>query len=280
VGRPRGGLRGLGYVEGKNTVIEWRLAEGRLERLPALAAELVRLKVDVIVAPSAPYVEAARDATATIPIVFVLVPDPVALGFVKSLARPGGNMTGLASLAIELHGKRLELLKEAVPGIARIAVLTSYTGGGRALWEVTRAAASLGLQHEVVTVARPEQMDQAFVLIKERRADAILELPSGPMFYAHRQRIADLALRSRLPIMCSAKEFVQAGCLLYYGASFSDLMRRAATYVDKILKGSKPADLPVEQPTKFELVINLKTAKALGLTVPPSLLLRADQVIE
>jgi putative tryptophan/tyrosine transport system substrate-binding protein len=271
------GLREFGYVEGQNLIVEWRFAEGNLQRLPELAAELVRLKVDVIVAPAPPYVQAAREATTTIPIIFTFVADPVKAGLVASLARPGGNITGLVHNPVEVHGKRVELLKEAVTGLVHVAVLT--TGVDDEVREVERAAASLGIRRDVVTVARPEEIDQAFTLMKAKRVGAVVEM-SRPIIYAHRQRIADLAVQTRLPMICSAKEYVEAGCLFYYGASFTDILRRSAHYVDKILKGVKPADLPVEQPTKFELVINLKTAKALGLTIPQSVLLRADQVIE
>jgi putative ABC transport system substrate-binding protein len=274
------GLQELGYVEGQNIIVEWRLAQGRLERLPELAADLVRVKVDVIVAPTIPYVEAARAATTTIPIVFTTVPDPVRFGFVKSLARPGGNITGLATRGdFGIDGKRLELLKEAVPGLTRVAVLTSTTGAEHSVRELERAAASLGIQRDVVTVDRPEEMEQAFALMKGKRVGAVIEVGS-PWFYSHRQLLAGLALRGGFPMSCSSGEAVQAGCLLFYGANLPDLLRRSAQYVHKILMGAKPADLPVEQPTKFDLVINLKTAKALGLTIPPSLLARADQVIE
>jgi putative ABC transport system substrate-binding protein len=277
------GLHELGYVEGQNIIVEWRLAEGRFQRLPEFAAELVRLKVDVIVAPAPPYVQAVQKATTTIPIVFALVPDPVKTGLVASLARPGGNMTGLANNPVELQGKRVELLKEAVPGLARVAILTAtpaiQTGGDDEVPEVERAAAALGIQPDVVTVARPEELDQAFTLMRAKRIGAVVEM-SRPMIYAHRQRIADLAVQTRLPMMCSAREYAEAGCLLYYGASFTDILRRSAHYVDKILKGAKPADLPVEQPAKFEFVINLKTAKALGLTIPPLVLARADEIIQ
>jgi putative tryptophan/tyrosine transport system substrate-binding protein len=272
------GLRELGYVEGQNIIVEWRLAEGRLERLPDLAADLVRLKVDVIVAPAPPYVQAARKATAAIPIIFGLVPDPVTMGLVTSLARPGGNLSGLANNPVEVHGKRVELLKQAIPGLGRVAILT--TGGGDdEVREVERAATSLGIQRDMVTVTRSDEIDDAFTLMKAKAFGGVIEM-SRPLIYAHRQRIAELAVQAGLPMICSARESVEAGCLLYYGASFTDILRRLAQYVDRILKGAKPADLPVEQPTKFEFVINLKTAKALGLTIPPSLLARADQVIE
>ena len=273
------GLRQSGYVEGQNIRVEWRLAEGRFDRLPDLAAELVGLNVDVILAPGPPYVTAARKATTTIPIVFALVPDPVAMGLVASLARPGGNLTGLTNSEVEMQGKRVELLKELVPTLVRVAVLTNPGVDDRHA-AVEQATASLGIQREVVTVARPDEIDHAFELMKGKGIGAVVELPRSPLFFAHRQRIADLALQSRLPAACYSKEYVEAGCLLYYGVSVQDVLRRSAQYVDKILKGVKPADLPVEQPAKFELVINLKTARALGLTIPPSLLLRADKVIE
>jgi putative ABC transport system substrate-binding protein len=273
------GLRQLGYAEGQNIAIEWRLAEGRFDRLPELATELVRLKVDVILAPGPPYVSAAKNATTTIPIVFALVPDPVATGLVASMARPGGNMTGLATNEVEMQGKRLELLKEIVPGLGRVAVLTNPGSDDRHR-AVEHAAALLGIQREVVTVARAEEIGEAFTLMKAKRVGAVMELPRSPLFFAHRQRIADLAVQNRLPAACYSKEYVEAGCLLYYGASLQDVLRRSAQYVDKILKGAKPGELPVEQPTKFELVINVKTAKALGLTVPQSVLLRADEVIQ
>ena len=275
------GFRQLGYVEGQNIAVEWRLAEGRFDRLPELAAELVRLNVDVILAPGPPYVNAARKATATIPIVFALVPDPVASGLVASLARPGGNLTGLTNSEVEMQGKRLELLKEVVPRLLRVALLTNPgTGSDDRQRAVEEAAAALGIQQEVVTVGRAEELENAFAVMKAKRVDAVLELPRSPLFFPLRQRVADLAVQNRLPAACYSKEYVEVGCLLYYGPSLNDILRRAAQYVDKILKGAKPGDLPVEQPTKFELAINLKTAKALGLTIPPSLLLRADQVIE
>lgn len=275
----RQGLRDLGYVEGQNVVLEWRLAEGKLERLPELAADLVRLNVDVILAPAPPYVSAAKKATSTIPIVFALVPDPIEMGFVQSLGRPGGNVTGLANNAFELGAKRLQLLKEAIPGVAGIGVLTNArTEVG--LRDVERAADSLGIARVALRIARLEDIDQAFVQMKSMPRSAIVEVGNSPIAYAHRQRIADLALQSGIPTMCSAPEFVDAGCLFYYGASLPDLMRHSAQYVHKILMGAKPADLPVEQPTKYEFFVNLKTAKALGLTIPSALLLRADHVVQ
>ena len=273
------GLRDLGYVDGQNVIVEWRLAEGRFDRLPELAAELVRLNVDVIVAPGPPYVNAARDATATIPIVFALVPDPVGNGLVQSLGRPGGNITGLATNEVELHGKRVQMLKEAVPNLTHLAVLTN-AGVDSRHQAVEHAAASLGIQHETVVVGGPQELDNAFGLMKAKRIGAVLEVPRSPFFYAHRQRIVDLALKSGLPMMCSQKEFVQAGCLFFYGSSSPDHVQRAAQYVHRILKGAKPGDLPIEQPTKYEFVVNLRSAKTLGMTIPQSLLLRADEVIE
>ena len=271
------GLRELGYVEGQNIIVEWRLAEGRLERLPELAAELVRLKVDVIVAPADPYVEVARKATTTIPIVFALGADPVGRGFVQSLARPGGNITGLSNVSGELAGKRLELLKQTVAGVSRIGVLARSVRR-HPDWPGTEAAArALGVQLTVQEVRDVGDLEGAFVAMRRAGVAAVMEI-SDPMFYAQRG-IADLALKHQLAVMSSFREFVEAGGLMAYGADIGDLMRRSATYVDKILKGAKPADLPVQQPTKFELVINVKTAQALGLTIPQSVLLRADEVI-
>ena len=275
-----GGLRDLGYVEGENIIVEWRLADGRFDRLAELATELVRLNVDVILTPGPPYVSAARQATQHIPIVFALVPDPVSMGLATSLARPGGNFTGLTNTEIEMQGKRLELLKELLPSLVRVAILTNPGSTDDRQVALEHAVASLGMQREVVTVTRAEELDDAFATMKAKRVGAVVEVPRSPLFFAHRQRIADLALQSHLPAACYSKEYVEAGCLLYYGPSVTDILRRAAQYVDKILKGMKPANLPIEQPTKFDFVINLKTAKALGLTIPPALLLRTDQVIE
>ena len=275
------GLKELGYVEGKNIIIEWRLAEGKFDRLPDLAAELVRLKVDVIVAPALPYVQAAKNATKTIPIVFALVPDPVAAGFVVSLGRPGGNITGLTSTAgPEIAGKRVELLKEAVPEITRVAILSNPPDplAVAFLRETQMAARSLGVQLQVVEVRGPKELDSAFSAIMREGAGGVVEL-GHVMFYAERKRIAELAVKNRLPTMYAYRESVDAGGFVCYAANFPDLMRRAATYVDKILKGAKAADLPVEQPTKFEFIINLKAAKQIGLTIPPNVLARADRVI-
>jgi putative ABC transport system substrate-binding protein len=273
------GLRELGYVEGQNIIVEWRLAEGRLERLPELAAELVRLKVDVIYAPADPYVIAARKATTTIPIVFSVVADPVGRGFVQSLARPGGNITGLSNISRELSAKRLELLKETVAGVSRIEVLT-HPAPIELFWPETEAAGrALGVQLSLQEAREVSDLDGAFAAMRRGGVGAVIEFPH-PMFYAQRRRIADLALKHQLPVMSMFRDGVEAGVLMAYGADMGDLNRRAAIYVDKILKGAKPADLPVEQPTRFELVVNLKTAKALGLTIPPSILIRADQVIQ
>ena len=278
------GLRDLGYVEGRNVVIEYRDAEGKLERLPALAAELVALKVDVIVAASTLAALAAKQATRTLPIVFAAAGDPVASGLVTSLARPGGNVTGLSILAPELVGKCLELLKQAVPGVSRVAVLWQPGALGERtekdmLKEAEVAARALGVRLQFVEARGPADFDRAFSDMTRARAGALTVLASV-MFFSERRRLVDLAAKNRLPAVYPLREFVDAGGLMSYGPNVADLFRRAATYVDKILKGAKPADLPVEQPTKFELVINLKTAKALGLTIPPSLLARADEVIE
>jgi putative ABC transport system substrate-binding protein len=278
------GLRDLGYVEGRNVVIEYRSAEGKYERLPALAADLVALKVDVIVVTSTPAALAAKQATRTIPIVLAWAGDPVGSGLVTSLARPGGNVTGLSVLLPELVGKRLELLTQAVPGVSRVAAL--WHPGDYAertdkdmLKEADVAARALGVRLQVVEARGPEDFDRAFSDMTRARADAVT-VQSTNVFFIERRRLVDLAAMNRLPAMYLTREFVDAGGLMSYGPNVADLFRRAATYVDKILKGAKPADLPVEQPTKFELVINLKTAKALGLTIPQSVLARADQVVE
>jgi putative ABC transport system substrate-binding protein len=279
------GLRDLGYVEGRNLLIEYRDAEGKLERLPALAAELVALKVDVIFAGGGtPSSLAAKQATRTIPIVFPTAADPVTSGLVTSLARPGGNVTGLSAFSPELVGKRLELLKQAVPGVSRVAVLWQPGGQGERtdkdmLKRADVAARALGVRLQVVEVRGPADFDRAFSVMTKARAGALTVLPSN-IFSNERRRLVDLAAKNRLPAVYPWREFVDAGGLMAYGANRADGYRRAATYVDKILKGAKPADLPVEQSTKFELVINLKTAKALGLTIPPSLLARADEVIQ
>jgi putative ABC transport system substrate-binding protein len=280
----RQGLRDLGYVEGRNLVIEYRDAEGKFERLPALAAELVALKVDVILAVSTPAALAAKQATRTIPIVFGGAGDPVASGLVTGLARPGGNVTGLSILAPELVGKCLEQLKQAVPGVSRVAVLWHPGAMGERmdkdmLKEADVAARALGVRLQFVEARGPADFDRAFSDMTRARAGALTVLAS-PMFISERRRLVDLAAKNRLPAVYPWREGVDAGGLMSYGANLADLFRRAATYVDKILRGAKPADLPVEQPTKFELVINLKAAKTLGLTIPQSLLGRADQVIQ
>jgi len=277
----RQGLRELGYVEGKNLVIEWRYAEGKLDRLPALAAELVRLKVDIIVSASPPVTRAAKDATVTIPIVMAQDSDPVANGFVASLARPEGNITGQASLTPEVSGKRLELLKETIPRLSRLAVLGTSTepGNAQALKETEVAAGALGVKLQYLDVLGPKDIETAFRAAGKGRADAVLVLASA-IFNTHRTQLVEHALNSRLPAIFWLSDFVEAGGLMAYGVSFADLFRRAATYVDKILKGAKPSDLPVEQPKKFEFFINLKTAKQIGLTIPPNVLGRADKVIK
>jgi len=274
------GMREFGYVEGKTVVLEVRYAEGRLEQLPELARELAGLKVDVIVTTNDAAIAALKRATRTIPIVMMLSTDPVGTGFVASLARPGGNVTGLSTLSPELSGKRLELLRETVPGLSRVAFLWNPDVRGNLIdYKETEAAArSLRLELQSVEVSRAEDLDSALSTVTNQRAQALV-LPHGPIALANRGQIASFAQRSRLPSIYGAREYVDAGGLMSYGPSLSDMYRRAAVYVDKILKGAKPADLPVEQPTKFELVINLKTAKALGITMPQSLLQRADEVI-
>ena len=280
----RQGLRDLGYVEGGNVVIEYRDAEGKLERLPALAAELVALKVDVIVTSGTLAALAAKQATRTLPIVFSPAGDPVTSGLVTSLARPGGNITGLSALNPELVGKRLELLKQAVPGVSRVAVLWQPGAfGERAEKDMLKgaevAARALGVQPQFVEARGPADFDRAFSDMTKTRAGALTVLGSN-MFVSERRRLVDLAAKNRLPAVYAVREFVDAGGLMAYGPNLADLYRRAATYVDKILKGAKPGDLPVEQPTKYELVINLKAAKALGLKIPQSVLERADHVVE
>ncbi len=276
------GLRELGYVEGRNVAIEYRWAGGKLEPLQDLAAELVRLNVDVIVTSTFRAIQAAKKATSTIPIVMATVGDPVVTGLVASLARPGGNITGLSLLAPELAGKRLELLKETLPGLSRVAVLwnSASPAMGYTFRETRVAAEQLGVKLQSLEVqGDPTDFERAFALVIKERPDGLF-VTLDAFTSLHRGRIAELAARHRLPAIYELREYVDAGGLMAYGPSSRDLWRRAATYVDKILKGAKPADLPVEQPTKFELIINLKTAKALGLTIPQSVLMRADQVIE
>src|SRR3989475_1795033 len=277
------GLRDLGYVEGRNVVIEYRDAEGKSERLPALAAELVALKV-VIVAPSSAPALAAKQATRTLPIVFFSVSDPVSSGLVTSLGRPGGNVTGLSDLTEELVGKCLEQLKQALPGVSRVAVLWQPGAFGERtekdmLKAAEVAARALGVRLQFVEARGPDDFDRAFSKMTSARADALTVLPTA-MFVSERRRLVDLAAKNRLPTVFPYRESVDAGGLMSYGPNLADMYRRAATYVDKILKGAKPGDLPVEQPTKFELVINLKTAKDLGLTIPQSVLARADDLIQ
>jgi len=277
------GLRDLGYVEGRNVMIEYRDAEGKLERLPALGAELVALKVDVIVTGGGtPTALAAKQATRTLPIVFTSATDPITDGLVASLARPGGNLTGLSNLAPELVGKCLEQLKEAVPNVNLVAVLWQPGAiGGRTdmLRPAEVAARALGMRVQFVEAQGPADFDRAFSDMAKAHAGALAVLGSA-IFNSERRRLVDLAAKHRLPTVYTSRDFVDAGGLMTYGPNLADSFRRAAAYVDKILKGAKPTDLPVEQPTKFELVVNLKTARALGLTVPPSLLERADQVIQ
>jgi len=277
----RQGLRELGYVEGKNIVIEQRHAEGKLDRLPALATELVRLNVNIIVSAGPGDTAAAKAVTSTIPIIMAQDSDPVGNGFVDSLARPGGNITGLATLAPEISGKRLELLYETVPRLVRVAVFGRSTrpGNAQAVTEVERAARMFKVRLQYVDVEGPTNLGAAFQAASKERADAVLVL-EAPVFINQRTQIAELAAKSRFPAIYSRAENVEAGGLMSYGVSVTDLFRRAAGYVDKILKGAKPADLPVEQPTKFDLVINLKAAKQIGLTIPPNVLARADRVIK
>jgi putative ABC transport system substrate-binding protein len=274
-------LRELGWIEGKNIAFERRYAENRLDRLPALAAELVDLKVDVIVAAGTLAPLAAKRATTTIPIVMTAAGDPVGSGLVPNLARPGGNVTGLSLMVPDLGGKRLELLKELLPRMSRVAVLWNAANPYPALVfkETERAAQTLGIEVQSLEVREPNDFGNAFEAAERHQPDALI-MVEDPLTIDFRKQIADFALTHRLPAMNGFRQFVDAGGLMAYGASLSDLLRRAAGYVDKILRGAKPSDLPVEQPTKFELVINLKTAKALGIEIPPMLLARADEVIE
>ncbi len=281
----RQGLAGLGYVEGRNILIEYRWAEGKPERFPVLAAELVALKVDVIVTAGGTLAAlAAKQATTTLPIVFTVVGDPIAEGLVTSLARPGGNVTGLSNVATDLVGKWLELLKQTVPGVSLVAVLLKPDSMPESakevrLKEAAVSARALGVQLQVVEARGPSEFDRAFSDISEKGAGALVVLPT-PIFGNERQRIVELAAKNRLPTVYASRSYVDVGGLMSYGPNLPDLHRRAATYVDKIIKGAKPSDLPVQQPTKFELVINLKTAKTLGLEIPPTLLASADEVIE
>jgi putative ABC transport system substrate-binding protein len=274
----RQGLRTLGYIEGKNIEIEYRSADGKADRLPELAAELVRLKVDCIVTAGETPTRAAKQATSTIPIIMTTVGDPVVLGFVASLARPGGNITGLSTISADLAGKRLELLKETIPKLSRLVVFSDPRNTDTDLNEIEAAARLLKIQLMLLEVQSLDDLENAFRSIVKSRADAIT-IGAGGFFNTHQKRIAELAVKHRLPAMYIEQEFVLAGGLMTYATSIPDLYRRAATYVDKILKGAKPADLPVEQPRKFEFMINLKAAKQIGLTIPPNVLARADKVI-
>ncbi len=277
----REGLRELGYVEGENVVIECRHAGGKLDRLAMEAAELVQSKVDVIFTGGTRNTQPVVNATKTIPIVFSFVGDPVASGFVESLARPGGNATGFSTLGVDISSKWLQLLKEAVPNTSRVAVLWNPQSsfGALALKEVKVAARAMGLQLQILGVQNPDEFDNAFAAMVREQADALLVI-GGPLFFFNRVQLAKLALKHRLPDMQSARQHAEAGSFMVYAANFADLVRRAAFYVDRILKGADPAVLPVQQPTKFELIINLKTAKALGITIPQSLLIQATDVIE
>jgi putative ABC transport system substrate-binding protein len=277
----RQGLREHGWIEGQNILVEYRSAEAKTERLPELATELVRLKVDVIVAASTPGAQAAQQATKTTPIVFTMVSDPVASGIVASLARPGANVTGLSNMLPEMSGKLLELLKEAVPRVSRIAVLYDPANPGKALEfkEMKAAAPALGVTLQSLEVHTDKDVDGAFSTMTKVRLDGLVTFIDA-VTSRHRQRIVDFAAKNRLPSIYQASDYVDAGGLMSYGLNRDDLYRRAAAYVDKILKGTKPADIPVERPTKFDLVINLKTAKQIGLTIPPNVLVRADKVIK
>jgi putative ABC transport system substrate-binding protein len=276
----RRGLLDAGYVEGRDVVIEWRLANGDYSRAPELVADLVQRKVDVIVVDGTQAARAAVQATSTIPIVMALVSDPVGSGLVANLARPGGNVTGLSMMLAELSAKRLQLLKEAIPRVARVAVLWNpdtpfHT---KAVEDIKAAAPSLAIELSLMTARTPEEFGPAFSAMTRARAEALYTLPDA-FFFSHRVMVLKLALKARLPVISAARQFADAGALMSYGPNFGDPFRRSAGYVDKILKGAKPADLPIQQPTQFELVVNLKTAKALGIAIPESILLQADEVI-
>jgi putative ABC transport system substrate-binding protein len=277
----RQGLRELGYTEGKNIVIEYRWAEGKIERLPSLATELVRLDVDVILTAGPTSTRSAKEATGTIPIVMGFDNDPVGSGFVASLARPGGNITGLSTLAPEITGKRLELLKEIIPRLSHLAVFGNSTepGNAQSLTETERAAAAFGMKLQYIDVLILKDAETAFQTARKKHAGAILVLQT-PVFNLGRKQIAELAVKTRLPAIYPTGEYAEDGGLMSYAPDFRDLYHRAATYVDKILKGAKPVDLPVEQPKKFELIVNLKAAKQIGLRIPPDVLARADRVIK
>jgi putative tryptophan/tyrosine transport system substrate-binding protein len=275
------GLADLGYIDRKNIILEFSYAEGKLDRLPALAQELSTLNVDVFFAPSALASDAVRRTGATTSIVFALAPDPVSQGFAANLARPGGNLTGLTTLSPEVGAKRVEILRDAFPKMSRVAVLyfLANPGVNPQLSEAERAAKLFGLNVLPIEAKRPEELDPAFAEMAKVKADAVLVI-ENPMFFFNRKTIAGLAEKYRVPAMYISRDYVDAGGLMSYGSNYADLVRRAATYVDKIVKGAKPGDLPIEQPIKFDLVINQKTAKAMGVTIPRSLLLRADEVIE
>ena len=275
------GLRELGYVEGKNIVLEWRSAEGNNDRMRALAAELVGLKVDVILSPGPSVTRVFKEATSTIPIVMAQDTDPVGSGFVASLARPGGNITGLSTLAPEMGGKQLDLLKEIVPKLSRVAVIGNSTvpGDAQAIREMVLAAGAYEIYLRYLDVPDPKDLETTFRIAAKGHADGLLVL-GNPNLNLRRKQVVDLAVKHKLPTTYTRPEYIDAGGLMYYGTSYPDLFRRAAYYVDKILKGAKPADLPVEQPTKFEFVINVKAAKQIGLTIPPKVLARADRVIK
>jgi putative ABC transport system substrate-binding protein len=277
----RQGLRELGYLEGKNIFIEWRHHERNIDRLPALATELVRLKVEIIITAGAPAARAAKGATTTISIVMTQIGDPVASGFVASLAHPGGNITGLSTLAPELNGKRLEILKEVIPGLSRVGIFGSSTSPDNApsLKEVELAAKALKLELRYFDILSPKDFESAFRAATKDRAQGALMMALGTFSSSRRKEIVDLAVKSRLPVIYTGPAMVETGGLMTYGVDNTHLDRRAAMYVDKILKGAKPADLPVEQPKKFEFVVNLKSAKQIGLTIPPNVLVRADRVI-
>jgi putative tryptophan/tyrosine transport system substrate-binding protein len=277
----RQGLKELGYIEGKTIAVEWRSSEADSKRLREVVAELVRLKVDIIVSGGPAVTRAAKEATSILPVIMAQDSDPVGNGFVASLARPGGNITGLSTLTPEIRGKQLEILKEVVPRVSRVAVFqtSNQPGNAQAIKEVELAAGAFGMKLHYLDVVDAAGIDTAFRAAATGRADAVLMMATGRVITPHREQVADRAIKSRLPVIYERIENVEAGGLMSYGVNFADLDRRAAIYVDKILKGAKPADLPVEQPTKFDLVINLKTAKQIGLTIPPNVLARADRVI-
>lgn len=277
----RRGLHELGYIEGKTIAVEWRSSDGDQKRIRALVAELLRLKVDVIVSGGPAVTRVVKEATSTIPIIMAQDSDPVGNGFVASLAKPGGNITGLSTLTPEIRGKQLELLKEIVPRISRVAVFQTSTqpGNAQAVKEVELAAGASGVKLHYLDVVDATGIDIAFRAAASGRADAVLMMATGRIVVAHREQIAEWAIKTRLPVMYERIENVETGGLMSYGVNFAELDRRAAYYVDRILKGARPADLPVEQPTKFEFIVNLKTAKQIGLTIPPNVLARADRVI-